>query len=305
MRCESASSQSRKTAGLLINAAGHVALWPALYAGAVLCCFLQLAGMWRGGSADWIAVASVICTAMGTYLIDRVKLRPILIDPADRVAQPERYAFLQHHDLPARVLAVASLASGALLAARLSQWAPLLILLSVIGTTCYAPHPRVDRARLKDLLLIKNLYTAAGLVVLAAVFSFITWLPDYQPVEWFHLLESPATLWAGLVLFVRVLLDAVLCDVDDEVADRTFTTHTLVCKIGKRRAMHLATIILLLLASAIPFLPLATTPRALWCASFLLTTLITIRTKPKSQKNFVDLRLPIEAAAISLILAMR
>ena len=57
-------------------------------------------------------------------------------------------------------------------------------MLSVLGTARYAPTPRVNRPRLKDILLIKNLYTTGGLVVLALLVSLVTWLPGYRPIAW-------------------------------------------------------------------------------------------------------------------------
>jgi 4-hydroxybenzoate polyprenyltransferase len=290
---------------LLFDAAGHLALWPALYAGAVLCCFLQLAGLWRGGLPDFIAVGSVVCTAMGTYLIDRVKLLPQLADPSDRLARPRRYAFLDRYDTLARLLSVASLTTGAMLAAQLNRWAPLLVLLSIIGITLYAPHPRRQRPRLKDVLLIKNLYTAAGLVAFATIVSVLTWLPGYRPIGWLHLLKAPAMLWAVPILLIQVLLDTILCDVDDEHADRKFQTQTLVSRFGKTRAIRYATIAELLLACAIPLLPFAPIARVAWSGSIIAGTILSLRAEPKFLKDFVDLRFPVAALIITLILAFR
>lgn len=305
MLTQFASPQFRRTAGPLLDAAGHLAAWPALYAGAVLCCFLQLAGLWRGEAADFIAVASVVCTAMGTYLIDRIKILPFLVDPSDRFARPERYAFLDRYDSLVRLLAFVSLLTGGMLAAQLSHWAPALIALSVIGTTLYAPHPRDLGPRLKDLLLVKNFYTAGSLVAFAAVISLFTWLPGYRPIGWFRLSEAPATWCASLVLFVRVLIDTILCDVDDEHADRAFATNTLVARFGRGRALQVAVFAQLLLACAMPFLPIANIARSLWCLSIIVSTIVTLRASPRSLKDFVDLRLPIEAGIISLLLMLR
>ena len=74
---------------------------------------MQLAGLWRGDQADWTAIAAVVCTAIGTYLVDRVKFWPTLIDPADRMAQPGRYKFLGQYDALARAVAIIALLSGA------------------------------------------------------------------------------------------------------------------------------------------------------------------------------------------------
>lgn len=303
MSAPSISLESRPSPRLFFDAAGHLALWPALYAGSVLCCFLQLAGLWRGELADFIAVASVIGTAMGAYLIDRVKLLPQLMDPSDRAARPRRYAFLDRYDTLARLLAVASLTTGAMLAAQLNRWAPLLVLFSIVGITLYAPHPRRQRPRLKDLLLVKNLYTAGSLVAFATIVSVLTWLPGYRPIGWLQLLRLPAMLWTVPVLLMQVLLDTILCDVDDEHADRKFQTQTFVSRFGKTRAIQYATIAELLLACVIPLLPFAPIARVAWSISIITGTILSLRAEPKFLKDFVDLRFPIAALIISLILA--
>lgn len=296
---------SKSKARGVVAAAGHLGLWPALYAGAVLCCFLQLSGLWRRDRADFTALASVIFTALGTYLIDRVKLWPRFADPADRISQPMRYAFLGRHDMLARMLAIVSLVAGAAFAWRLSRWAPLLVLFSVVGAALYAPRARSNRPRLKDIFLFKNFYTAAGLVAFAAIISLITFLPGYRPIGWWRLLESPATLCAAAILMLRVLIDAILCDIDDETGDRSSKTRTAVTQLGKSRVVYLATIAQLLLACLLPMLrPLALIARALWGLSLIVSTLLSLRVHPESQKNFIDLRFPIEAALITIILML-
>lgn len=288
-------------------AAGHIGVWPALYAGAALTCFARLAGLWQPSQKFALATMSVLLTAMGTYLIDRVKFADNLLDPADSAAQPARYSFLLARTSFWRWFAIATLATGALCGLIVSRWAPLATVASVAGVTCYASHPRRNWPRPKDLLWLKNGYVAVGLTVFIALAAVAAASPADTPVSWAILIFDHLAAIAGAAVFVtvRVLLDAALCDIDDQQTDLRFGTETAATALGSGRVRTVATIagaLLCVALLALPTVPLAM--RVRWTLVSLAGVGSFAAMHPEHLKDFVDIRFPLEAAtcAISALL---
>ncbi|MGH7134069.1 MAG: hypothetical protein ACREJO_19265, partial [Phycisphaerales bacterium] len=217
--------------GRRIATLSYVAVWPALYVTAAVVFLVQVGGLETGGgtlgTADWLILAAA--TGLGTYLLDRVKLRDAWLDPADAAAHPARYGFLARRTGVVRGVAVAALAVASVAGAAMGTWwgwAAALPAASAAGVVAYAARPRAQRgsARPKDVLVFKNVYVAAGITGFAAAVVMAAAHRGVTPVELMRGLWSPVVVFALVQLFGRVMVDAALCDLDDESADRRFGT---------------------------------------------------------------------------------
>lgn len=291
----------------MLRILGHLGLWAGLYAAASLVCFAQLSGLWHANAHMLAALVSVSLTAIAAYALDRVKLRDSWIDPADVAAQPARYAFLVPNARAVRAGAVAALVAGALVGLRISRFAPLAAILSATGVALYAPHPRRAAPRLKDLLWLKNAYVACGMAGFAALAAVAVASPRDSIVAWWETIAArPAAVGVALsLLLVRILLDAALCDIDDEPTDRLYGTSTFPTAIGPSRAWLMTGLARIGLAGAIfatPFSPLRA--RLAWGAVTLLGLALLRLRRPRRVRDPVDLRFPVEAALATLVLLL-
>ncbi len=270
---------------------GHLGLWPGLYAMAAVCCYLELVGLRRAGEPWASGIIAVGLTTTAIYLLDRVKFRREWIDPADCFALPGRYEFLCRHQRICRFIAIAMLAAGAIFGARVSIFAPIAVCGGALSALLYAGAPRGCFPRIKDLPWLKNLYTAGGLVCFVAAAAFA--INQRFAAPGWHL---QAALAGVALLFARVFLDAALCDVNDEEADRLFGTSTSATRLGGDRARRWATVanmlipLTLLMVNPIPF-----AARAGWAAAWLGSgALLPVISKEKLA-DFVDVRFAVEA----------
>jgi 4-hydroxybenzoate polyprenyltransferase len=291
----------------VLRALSHLALYPALYAAASIPFLFHFTGRVPPARTLALAIVVTFLTALGAYLLDRVKLRAAWLDPADIAAEPRRYRFLTARLIPVRCLALLSLVLATVTAALLptpvragvpQHWPMLLPLLSAVGVTAYAHRARRTLPRPKDVLLIKNAYTAAGitgfasLVVLASQPTLPADLPAMLPL-----------CLAGVTLFARVFADAVLCDLDDAETDRLHGTATLATAFGRRRAWNIALAVRLALAGVLLIIPTAPlTVRALWAGVTMLSSVGLRLLAPPDFSDWIDARFAVEAAAVSLIL---
>lgn len=280
-----------------LRIASYLALWPGLYAAASVYCLAHLAGLWPGiqSRARAAALLFAFTTAAAIYLLDRVKLADRWLDPADRAAHPRRYAFIAGHSRLIRALVFLLLALAAALALTTRPWTAVTLPAAAVGIFIYAGRPRRTRPRVKDILLVKNLFVAAGL----AAFSFII-LAAASPRPQ-DLLAHPAPLAASLAhLLIRIWADATLCDLDDEHADRAHGTITLPTTLGRQRAWSTAMAARLLLAVALfTILPGPRGPRLAWASITVLSSLALRAARPRFLRDWVDARFPLEALAAS------
>ena len=275
----------------LIDILGHLGLWPGLYATAATCCYLELIGL-RRPSEPWASgVIAVGFTATGIYLLDRVKFRREWIDPADCFALPGRYQFLCEHQGLCRFIAIALLGGGAFLGERVSVWAPVAVGTGALSALIYAAAPKGHFPRIKDLPFLKNLYTAGGLVGFVAAAGCAINGRLIAPA--WHL---QAALAGIALLLARVFLDAALCDVYDEEADRIYGTTTSATRFGSARARRWATTanvlipIALMMVRAIPF-----AARAGWATVWLGSSVVLPAISTERLADFVDVRFAVEA----------
>jgi hypothetical protein len=300
---------SSPAGSLVLCAFSHAAVWAGLYVIGAVACLAQMGGIdalisLRGKIAS---AAFAFCTATGVYLLDRVKLRDVWLDPADALAHPRRFQFISGHSTIVRGLMVVLLGTAAWLGARVLRWGAMLPLMAAAGVLIYAGRPRARRPRPKDIFLLKNIYVALGIagfaqiVVLAAVRPRSN-LAAMRNVAIAH--AAPLAL-ACAYLAVRILADAVLFDLDDEEADRRFGTQTLPIRLGRIRAWNIALSIRLCAAAALLLIPeLPLWPRLGWAAVTVASSVILRWVAPARVRDWVDARFAIEAAFVAMILCL-
>lgn len=295
----------------------HLAVWAAVYVTAAVICAAQLTGATHALTP--ITLIFTWSTALLAYLLDRVKLRDAWLDPADAQAHPVRYAFLYDRRHAARLLmagaGLLSLASGWLL----HPIAALATGAAVAGVLLYAGRPRTAGAgpRIKDRFILKNLFVGAGIAAFALLVLVLAAAPDAprapvpQPPDLLTrlctLLPAPPLLLTltGLYLTLRVYADAVLCDIDDEAADRAFDTRTLPTRLGGERAWRLAMWARLALAATLLVWPVGPfAPRAAWAAASAAGTVLLRWRRPPKIRDLVDLRFGAEGACVWVVLRM-
>lgn len=287
----------------MLRPLGHVGLFAGLYVAAASVSLGQLSGLVIVPPP--LELLALLLLATAAYTLDRVKLRDAWIDPADVSSQPERYGFLRPRSRAVRVLAFLMLLTGGALGLMFTHWAPLAALLIPLGVAAYAARPRGRRPRPKDVIGIKNLYVAAGIVGFAALSVAAVGARVDSMSGWIEVASANAVALAaaGALLGVRVVLDAALCDIDDAPADKQFGTATLASTFGVRRAWLSTGWARLALIGAIPLAyPCPWRSRLVWLVVTALGTLALRLARPSQLRDWVDLRLPAEAALASALL---
>jgi 4-hydroxybenzoate polyprenyltransferase len=288
---------------------GYLAVWAGVYvAGAVVCC-TQVAGLGIELSTGvWVrGLACATCTAMAVYLLDRVKLRDAWLDPADAAAHPQRYAFVAMRSPWIRVGIVLLLAGGAVLGASLVWWAGVMPVIACAGVLVYAGRPRGARARVKDVLVLKNAVVAcaiAGFAMLTVAAMAVA--ASGGGVFVASVRERWMAVCVSVVhLAVRVGADAALCDLDDEHADRLHGTGTLPARLGREHAWNVAMVVRLVIAVAIAAAPMAPVrARLAWAGVTVLSSVALRVMAPARVRDWVDARLGVEAAVVSVVLGV-
>lgn len=286
----------------VLRTMGHIGVWAGLYVTAAFVFVAHVAGAAPSGLVRWEALVGVLCIATGAYALDRVKLRNAWIDPADRTGQPDRYEFLVPRASRVRALALVLLAAGGTVGSRVSPWAPVAAAAALLGVTAYAPRPRTGRPRLKDRAWIKNTYIATGiagfamLATTAATGAWGSW-EGFASHAW-------GLVAAGALVGLRAGVDAALCDVDDEHADRRFGTSTLATAMGGRWVWRMARPARLLIIGGI--LGANVCPwraRMVWSAVTACGLAAMRLGAPSSLRDWVDVRFIAESALASAALA--
>ncbi len=287
-----------------LSAVSHLALWAGVYVGAGVVYAAQVAGLWTTWDRrHWIVLAYATLTSMGVYLLDRVKLRDAWLDPADRAAHPDRFTFLAERSKLVRTLAAALLIGAAALGWGISPLTGAATVLACVGVLAYAGLPRRGRARIKDVLLLKNAFVAAGITGFAQVLA-LAGTPG-GPREWWDrcAAHAAAIALAAGTLMARVFADAALCDLDDERSDRDHGTVTLPTTLGRSRAWMLGLILRLFCAGVLLAVPLGPGPaRWTWAAVTAVTSVAVWAWHPRRVRDIVDARFGVEAAVVSAVL---
>ncbi len=291
----------------IVEKLGHLGLWAGMYVAGAYICFWQLAGAGACGSVPvWEAIVAVFLSATSVYAIDRVKLSDKLLDPADIAAQPARYAFLTRHTQAIRIGVIVMLLVAMGLASVVSRLLPIVIGLSVVGVFLYAPGPRRSLPRPKDILGLKNLLVAAGVVSLAMVATALLGPLSRADSESFWLVARQRVtpvFEATLLLMMRVTIDAAICDVDDAQTDRRHGTQTLATLIGASNAFVVLCTARIAIAGLI--IVLATVPmsvRIVWASAGVVSLIVLWARRGKPVRDPVDIALGVEAIVVTLLL---
>lgn len=289
----------------VFDALSYLALWPGLYVSSGVIFVVQMVpGTFDGPRRSFMWCLSFsLCTAVGTYLLDRVKLRDAWLDPADNQAHPARYSFIASHAPLVRISAFVLVLSAMVIAATqaVQPWIILIPVASSLGVLLYAARPRRRRARLKDVLALKNAYVSGGIACFCA---FVAW-------SWFHDgLRDFADRWPTWAfvtgtLAARVFADAVLCDLDDEAADRQFGTATFPTTFGRMGSWNGALLLRLTIAGSLLIVPLAAfNARMAWASVTAISSIALRIAKPRKVRDLVDVRFFLEACAVAVYLTM-
>jgi len=273
-----------------------LSIWQALYAAGLVGMLTQLLGQ-----GPWPGPAPLLAATLGAhgiFLLDRVKLAPGWLDPADAAADPRRDEFIRRHGGALRLIAVAGLAAGAVIGGVWVSWiAAAAVLAGAIGVLAYAGLPGAGphAPRVKSIPFLKNLYVGAGL----------TWIALACVVPGTGL-EVGRVLRVGLGACLVVTADAILCDLDDAASDRAFGIGSIPARLGPWAAWWIA--VVLTAAAALPLIldreHAGARARTLWSILLVATTVGIAASRASRVKSIVDLRLPALAVAIGAILAL-
>ncbi len=279
---------------------GYLAVWNALYACALLLAATHLLNL----AHEPFAIAGAFFMALGVFLLDRVKPRDSLLDPADEAANPGRFAFHRAHAQTLRALIVISVMTGAacmLFANR--HIAAALAILAPVGVLVYGTLRPPTGVRLKDRPIRKNLTVALALACFAL---FIALGPTLRLSPSIVLDRAPEELcafaWVALVVFA----DAALCDLDDVESDARFGTRTLANTLSERRLWFLA-LVLQIVAAPLAFwsaaLSGATLPFVIawWAIAPPLSIVILRAVKPSHVRDLIDARFAVLGVAAMLV----
>ena len=167
----------------------------------------------------------VTAIAWMAHVVDRAKVLRRWHDPADRMVNPAREAWVIQHRTPLLAWAAVLSLAAATLAVLIDVWLVLLVPCGFAAVVVYGSRPSESRrTRPKDVLIAKNALTG---LAYATLIGAVLWaaLPD------------KGELWISLsVVMMLVTADAILCDIDDRLSDANYGTTTVVVLAGRRCA---------------------------------------------------------------------
>lgn len=295
----STHSKTRAAGAIVLAAFSDAAVWAGLYVIGAVVCLAQVAGVDAliRPRIKIAAGAFAFCTAAGVYLLDRVKLRDDWLDPADAQAHPRRFAFIAGHARSVRRVMLSLLIAAAWMGAEAAAWGAIVPAVAAAGVLIYAGRPRGGRPRPKDIVLVKNLYVAVGITGFAVMVALAAVRPGAGLAAMRHIAAAHAgpLLLASVFLVARVLADAVLCDLDDEEADRRFGTETLPIHLGRKRAWNFAFNVRVCAAGALILIPaLPPWARVGWAAVTVASSITLRLASPARLRDWVDARFAVE-----------
>lgn len=172
-----------------------------------------------------LSIALVTCIAWMAHLLDRAKPLARWHDPADRMADATRDAWVVRRRRWLNAAAMVSGVCACVLALVIEPWLVVLAPIGAASVLVYgARKTESRRVRPKDVLLIKNGLTG---LAYATLVGCVLWavLPDH------------GGLWVSLAMVaLLVAADAMLSDIDDTPADAAFGTRTVSVLAGRQWA---------------------------------------------------------------------
>ena len=268
--------------------AGYFAIWPAMYALGVLLLAGHALAM---PSPAPITIAYILICAHSCYLLDRVKIADHRQDPADALALPERAMLFAQFAKPIRALLLGELIVCTLIGIAIHLILGLIPIAALSVVHFYAGRGATPASpRLKDLPAVKAFVIASGHLALVLV---ILWSNEHDMLK--------SLDWLGLLAIIGIWMivvgDAILCDIDDHDADLVYSTKSLAVMLGARSAWW----------SAIGFITIGSiamtiaAPSMLWIGVILIITTMITRNN-SNHRDFVDARL-LPIVLISILLA--
>tara|TARA_Y100001933_G_scaffold258759_1_gene307401 strand:+ start:37 stop:921 length:885 start_codon:yes stop_codon:yes gene_type:complete len=280
-----------------------LAIWPGAYAAGAAAMLAQLCRV----DLSAVSIAAAFCAGVSIFLLDRVKLRDALLDPADAIAAPERMGVICDAPRLIRSLAATLLLFAVVLGSGpfdQSRSVPAQLiggatpLVAALGVVLYAGRPRGDRPRPKDRVLLKNAFVACGIVGLAAGLTVAPAIASGGQEM------SPNLIIAVSVLAARVFADSALCDVEDTDADRAYGTRTLPRVLGNERARTLALALHTACGTALLALPATRTDAATAWGWSTIAVGVLLRVLPTDHlRDPVDAALGVQAVVVTVVLA--
>jgi len=266
----------------------HLGVFSAMYVASSLAVIGTLSGV----RVPPAAYAIAFLTAHATYLLDRVKLRDMDLDPSDLVAHPERAAFVRGHARVCRSAVLGSAVAAIVVALMTVPLASVLVPASLFGVLVYARSKRHWQWRPKDVLALKN--PSVALAITAFAIALVLIFTDRPFLEALRAVALPA-----IFLAMHVFADAVLCDIDDTHADGCFGTRTVPVTVGRRAAERLA-LAVKLLAVSIPAIlmwlsSVSAAAAIVWMVVPTLTAIALLFVWRGRYRDAVDLSLPLAA----------
>lgn len=259
---------------------GYIAIWPAMY---TLGVFLIAGRLIAGGNPPPQSFLFVLLCAHSCYLIDRVKVTDHRQDPADAMALPIRAFLFAKFSHPIRFLVVLELLAATLLGWSIYPPLGLVPIAALVVVHMYAGRGASPSSpRLKDLPAIKAFVIASGHLALAIA---VLWSHQHELLGQLN----PRGLAAALGIWLIVAGDAVLCDIDDQKADKAFATQSLAVLFGPRGAWISAIVLLALGLLCLGFNQYEQGASIVIGSALMITTIITHTNT--NHRDFVDFRL--------------
>ena len=186
-----------------------------------------------GTPRAWLfSISLVLAIAWMAYLLDRVKVLGRWRDPADRMANPSRDAWVVRNRRALLACAGMIAAAATLLAFVIEPWLVVLIPAGALSVVIYGSRPSASRRlRPKDVLIAKNALTGLAYATLIGC------------VLWAALPETRGLWRAIAILGLLVTGDAMLCDIDDTPSDASYGTTTVAVLAGRHWATILALVV--------------------------------------------------------------
>ena len=269
----------------------HFAIWPTLYAlGIYLLLTQSLPGEHRFEAMPAIFMA--LCTH-ACYMLDRIKVSDGRIDQADAIALPGRAQSLFRHTHVLRRTIAAQLIAASIIGFMLHPMLTIIPLISLIAIHGYAGRTAdPSKPRLKDLPACKPFFIATSHIALGVI---VIWASTQPTPKMTMSDQMPTILLVVLSLWLIVVGDAMLCDIDDLETDRLFGTRSFAVLFGNQRAWMIALACVSIGAALLGF---TSTHTRLAAFALVASTLLTKNNT--NHRDFIDARL-LPIALLSLI----
>jgi len=239
----------------------------------------------------------IFLATVSVYLLDRAGWRAGCQDPADSICDPDRAAFMQRHGGWVRIMAWLTLGTAVAMAAWRAWW--LLAFVAAAPVTLAAYLCGDLGHRIKDRLFIKNIVVGSAIAGFVVVISVT------------HLAATPSVVAigvVGVVMFLQVVADCIICDIDDIAGDRASGTQTIANTWSPVVAWTIAGALILtsatVVAAGIAMAVLPVLPPIIASSTMTAMWVILLIWRPARVRNVVDGRLGLSGAVTWIVLGL-